>query len=104
MWAARFAQTRSNKSDKNKLNMMTIQKAHERLGHTNEELTRKTAKLLGWTISKGVLGNCEYCAIGKAKQKNIIQKSKHIKAKIPGYRIFLDIKTLCKPKEKNILL
>ena len=50
-----------------------------------------------------MLGHCEYCAIGKAKQKNVIQRSKHVKAKIPGYRIFLDIKTLRKPKEKNIL-
>ena len=31
-----------------------------------------------------MLGNCEYGAIGEDKQKNIIQKSKHVNAKIPG--------------------
>ena len=83
--------------------MMTIQEAHERLGHNNKDQTTKATKLLGWTTGKGMFENCEYFAIGKAKQKNIIQKSKHVKAKIPGYQIFLDSKTLRKPKEKNIL-
>ena len=48
-----------------------IVKAHGLLGHSNEAYTRKTAEHLGWKVTRGTLGNCESCAIGKARQKNL---------------------------------
>jgi hypothetical protein len=53
------------------LTSISINKAHSLLGHMNEEYTRKSANYLGWTITRGSLGKCESCAIGKARQKNI---------------------------------
>ena len=50
---------------------VSIVKAHDKLGHMDEEATRKTAKQLGWTITRGTLPKCESCAKGKAKQKKV---------------------------------
>ena len=50
---------------------VSIIEAHQQLGHMNEADTRKTAKMLGWTITRGSLGVCEECGIAKAKQKNV---------------------------------
>ena len=49
---------------------MTLQQAHDRLGHCNEESTRLTVKKLDWEVT-GILKPCEPCVIGKAKQKNV---------------------------------
>jgi hypothetical protein len=49
----------------------TIKKAHELLGHNNENDTRQMAGHLGWTIPRGPLGLCESCANAKARQKNV---------------------------------
>jgi len=73
---------------------MSIQKAHDLLGHTNEDMTRATAKALGWEITRGSLGTCESCAAGKAKQKNVPKASEHAQATMAGERIFLDISTI----------
>ena len=32
---------------------MTIQQAHSKLGHTNEDVTRKTEQILGWELKPG---------------------------------------------------
>ncbi len=48
-----------------------IKKAHELLGHNNENDTRQMASHLGWTITRGPLGVCETCANAKASQKNV---------------------------------
>ncbi len=48
-----------------------IKKAHELLGHYNENDTRQMASHLGWTITRGPLGVCESCANAKARQKNV---------------------------------
>jgi hypothetical protein len=48
-----------------------IKKAHELLGHNNENDTRQIASHLGWTITRGPLGVCECCANAKARQKNV---------------------------------
>ena len=57
--------------DANKPVKMTVHKAYQILGHSNKAATRKTAKLLGWTLSQGELKICESCAKGKGKQKNV---------------------------------
>ena len=80
---------------------MTVQKAHQMLGHSNEAATRKTAKLLGWTLSPGELKVCESCAKDKGKQKNVNKSSEAEKATKPFQRVFLDIKSIKPPKDKE---
>jgi hypothetical protein len=41
---------------------------HDKLGHCNEDMTRKAAKLLGFEIASGNVTPCEACTIAKAKQ------------------------------------
>ncbi len=50
---------------------MPIAKVHALLGHHSEAITRKIAKELGWTISRGSMKPCEACTIAKARQKNV---------------------------------
>jgi hypothetical protein len=47
-----------------------IYKAHELLGHNDENVTRQIASHSGWTITRGSLGIYESCANAKARQKN----------------------------------
>ena len=49
--------------------MLSIQQAHERLGHINERATKEIAKSLGWKLNGNQTLNCVACAAGKAKQK-----------------------------------
>ena len=77
---------------------MSIKTAHEKLGHMSEEITRKTARTLGWPITRGSLKTCEPCALGKSKQKNVPQVSEAPKATVNGQRWFLDISSV-KTKE-----
>jgi hypothetical protein len=51
---------------------MSIIQAHVKLGHFSEAITRKTAKQLKWTITRGGMEPCEACAKGKARQKNVV--------------------------------
>jgi hypothetical protein len=46
------------------LKTMNVEEAHRLLGHQSEEATRKTAKHLGWTLTKGSLPTCLPCTIG----------------------------------------
>jgi hypothetical protein len=78
---------------------LNVQQAHERLGHCGEDLTRKTAKLMGWELSPGGLEPCQACAAGKAKQKNVSKASPHEPAKASNERIFLDIATVKSPAD-----
>ena len=50
---------------------MNINIAHCLLGHRNEDSIRKTAKQMGWELTRGSLKPCEHCAKSKAKQKNV---------------------------------
>ena len=70
---------------------MNIQKAHELLGHSNEDATREMAKQLGWSITRGKLKPCIYCALAKAKQKKVKKKSSKKKAEVAGERIYYDV-------------
>ena len=57
--------------------VISMQQAHERLSHPGEEMTRKIAKALGWTLTRGNLKPCEACSAGKANQMNVPQVSEH---------------------------
>jgi len=69
---------------------ISVDKAHEILGHPDESRTRKVAKVLGWELNKGSLKPCRGCTIAKAKQKNVIKESEHIPTKESHGRIYLD--------------
>jgi len=67
-----------------------IAKVHQILGHGGEDDARKTAKALGWRITRGSLAPCEACTIAKAKQKNVCKESSGEKASKVGERMYLD--------------
>jgi hypothetical protein len=73
---------------------MSIEKAHKLLGHQSEDATRKMAKNLGWTLTKGHMSPCLPCTIGKAKQKITIKESARVSSKNPGERVFTDIASI----------
>ena len=50
---------------------MTMEQAHEKLGHIGEKAVIETAKKLGWKLTKTTMPKCAACAAGKAKQKNL---------------------------------
>ena len=71
---------------------VSIQRAHEELGHMDEEKTRAAAKTLNGVITQGNLKPCEACGLGKAKAKNILLKDgPKDKAKENNGRVYLDI-------------
>jgi hypothetical protein len=63
---------------------MPIMKAHNLLGHGDQEKTEATAIALGWTIYRGGWCRCVHCAKAKAKRKNIPKNTKQKKAVKPG--------------------
>mmetsp|Transcript_18815 Transcript_18815/g.23344 ORF Transcript_18815/g.23344 Transcript_18815/m.23344 type:complete len:1201 (+) Transcript_18815:436-4038(+) len=79
--------------------VMTNEQIHDKLGHMGDAPTKTIAEHFGWKIRKREKKPCESCAVGKAKQKNVPKRSKHVKAKYKGNRMFLDIATVKKPKK-----
>ena len=77
---------------------MNVTRAHALLGHMNEEDTRRIAKELGWTITRGKLSPCEHCLVSKARQKNVAKVSTADKSTTPGERVYLDGTKLTVPK------
>ena len=77
---------------------MNINRAHEVFGHCDENTTRKIASAMGVRLVRGCMTPCEACGLAKAKQKNVPKVSRHIKAKVPNERVFLDISTIVTPK------
>jgi len=71
---------------------MSVDKAHQLLGHVGEAETRAIARRFGWKLTRGSLKQCESCAIGKAKQKNVRKES--IEVGKSTDRHYLDIKTI----------
>jgi hypothetical protein len=77
---------------------MNIMKAHNLLGHCGEDMTRTAVKAMGWVLSRPWTP-CESCAIAtKAKQKNVLKESEHVKATKGANQIFLDIAMVKKAK------
>jgi hypothetical protein len=79
---------------------ISIQQAHDKLGHCGEDITRRAAKELGWTLTVGTMKPCEACTIGKAKQKNVPKITKTEPLKEGENRIFLDIATVKRTKDQ----
>jgi hypothetical protein len=71
-----------------------IKKAHELLGHNNENDPRQIASHLCWTITRGLLGECESCVNAKARQKNVLKISTGEQATVINGRWFHDSSTL----------
>jgi hypothetical protein len=61
------------------IKMNTVQ-AHAILGHSSKDITWQTAAALDMQITRGALKTCKPCAIAKAKQKNLNNKSEEVKA------------------------
>jgi hypothetical protein len=80
---------------------MPIMKAHDLLGHGDQEQTKATSIALGWTICRGGWCRCVHCGKAKAKRKNIPKNTEHEKAAKPGGRIFTDITSIRKPKNDS---
>jgi hypothetical protein len=53
---------------------MNVKQAHEYLGHLSKDTTRKMAKHLGITLSRGPLPVCKSRVIGKARQRKILKE------------------------------
>ena len=54
---------------------MDINELHEKLGHPEEEVTKLMGNYMKAKI-KGKMENCENCAIGKMRQKNVERDQK----------------------------
>jgi hypothetical protein len=81
---------------------MNISQAHTKFVHSNEDDTRRMAKEMGITITRGILDPCDACTIAKAKQKNVPKASTHKEAtKTDERRIFLDISSQSRPINKR---
>ena len=52
---------------------VTLKLAHDMLGHSDENKTRKAAKAIGLELKPGNLLQCEACAAGKAKTEKCAQ-------------------------------
>ncbi|MEM9078895.1 MAG: zinc finger CCHC domain-containing protein, partial [Bacteroidota bacterium] len=84
-----------------RIKTVSIQQAHEELGHMGEADTRKAASALGWTVTRGPLKKCEKCAIGKAKQKKIkVEEPKEKSSEVNG-RVYLDLSRIVSPKAEE---
>ena len=93
--------TNGNKNEK--MAKMSVQQAHEKLGHINARATVQIAESLGWVLTGNQTTNCASCAVGKAKQKSLN------KVKIPdpddeknSYRAYLDISTVRKAENMPV--
>lgn len=75
--------------------IISMQLAHDQLGHMSEKATNDAVEHLGLKVSKEKMKPCAACAAGKAKQKNI--KRDQVAVQAPGERRgFLDIATIKK--------
>ena len=99
-----LAKVTTLKPPKNPKVVMPIQLAHDIFGHNSEARTRQMAYALGIGVSRGTLKPCEACAAGKAKQRNVVKESDHVKAEGTNERVFLDIATIKHPSKLKMKL
>jgi hypothetical protein len=78
---------------------ITVQHAHDTLGHVNDKMCRKICATLGWELNRGPLGVCVPCTVAKAKQKNISLNTTEKNEPDRKTRIYLDISSIKKPKD-----
>ena len=83
---------------------MSIDKAHQLLGHADKEATRAMALALGWHIRIGKMKPCEHFAIAKAKQKNVNKDASAKKAERPNERWSHGIATIKPPKKSGLIM
>ena len=83
---------------------ISIQLAHDILGHMDEERTRLAEKFLEYELTRGKLKPCEECTADKTKQKKLTKSSDHVPVKENYGKILLDISTIKIPKEINVLV
>jgi len=81
---------------------VNYQVMHDKLGHCNEDMTKKAAKLLGFDIASGNVTPCEACTVAKAKQRLVPKESQHIPAKESNGRVHLDIASLRSTDDNKI--
>jgi hypothetical protein len=71
---------------------MSIKRAHAILGHySKEDTTQKTAAALNMQITRGELKTCEPSTVAKARQRNIISKSKGSKSETFNGQVYHNI-------------
>jgi hypothetical protein len=78
---------------------MSIQRAHDCLGHLSKNTTRKMAGILGIGLSRGALPICESCAVSKSKQMNVSKESVEVKASEFNGQAFHDLAKIKVPDE-----
>ena len=66
---------------------MNMNTAHCLLGYRDNDSIRKTAKEMGWMLTRGVLKTCEHCMMSKAKQNNVKKESVAKNASIPIHHL-----------------
>ena len=66
---------------------------HEKLGHPNENITKRTALHMGIKLKEAADSKCHSCIIGKSRRKNI-PKINDSKATEKGERISIDISSI----------
>ena len=73
---------------------MSYTAMHNALVHAGEDITRKTAKYLGYELT-GKAIKCERCAIGKMKQKSINKTTSTDRTKFKtGEKLYMDISSV----------
>jgi len=80
---------------------MCVEKAHDLLGHSNEDATRATANHLGWELYHSAKP-CQSCAEAKAKQKIVQKKTEAKKATRPNERLFQYLAMIKAPKSLDM--
>jgi hypothetical protein len=78
---------------------MSIQRAHDCLGHLSKDTTRKMAGILGIGLSRGALPICESCTVSKSKQMNVSKESVGVKASVFNGQAFHDLAKIKVPDE-----
>ena len=66
-----------------------INDLHEKLGHPAEEMVKLTGNYMKYLI-QGKMDNCENCAIGKMRQKNVKKGLKEKSSQL-GFHFYIDI-------------
>jgi len=79
-------------------NLLSMNQAHERLGHANKDAAREMVNGLNLNVIPGNMRVCWACTVAKMKQKNVVQFSMHERITVPGERVFVDVSSIKPPK------